>query len=332
MQDEARKDVLVLVAMLLMIAIPAGLTLASIREPRPPVVIPADPALNPSPYGYTWSLLLFAVPDLVLGWWVLAMHRGRPAKRAFWITVGVLAPIWCLLDVFFGLTFFKFPNLGASVGTFWGYTFDHGWQNAIPIEEIGFYVFGFIAMLLVYIWGDEYLLAAYRKEAPRARAAIPGLLTFHVRSVVIGAALFGLAWLYKAAGPHDVRGGIPGYFLFMLAATIVPSMLCYRIAKPFINWRAMMLAMFYVLFVSIFWEATVGVPYQWWDYNREQMMGVFINAFTGLPLEAVVLWVFAAWAAVIVYETIYTLLHLGWRDARSLLTRQQPAGVTGASP
>jgi hypothetical protein len=159
-----KNEVRVLFGMILVIALPALIVLASIRDARPPVAIPADPLLNPSPHGYTWSLLLFVVPTIVLGWWLHAMHRGTTEKKAFWITIGVLIPMWCLLDVFFGLTFFKFPNLGASVGTFWGYSFTNGWQRVIPVEEIGFYAFGFATMLLVYIWGDEYFLAAYKQD------------------------------------------------------------------------------------------------------------------------------------------------------------------------
>jgi hypothetical protein len=39
------------------------------------------------------------------------------------------------------------------------------------------------------------------------------------------------------------------------------------------------------------------------------MPGLFINGFSGLPLEAVILWLAITWAAVIIYETICTLLH-----------------------
>ena len=108
----------------------------------------------------------------------------------------------------------------------------------------------------------------------------------------------------------------------------MPSILFYRVAKPFINWRALMLTLFFILFLSLFWEAAVGVPYQWWDYNRGQMIGVFIGAFTGLPLEAVVIWLFATWTTVIMYETVHTFLRMGITDVETLLASwrtQEPA-------
>jgi hypothetical protein len=294
--------------MVLVVFVPLALTLLSVKQPRPAMEIRPWPAENPSPYGYTWSLLLFIIPDLVLGWWILAMHRGRREKVAFWLTVGVLVPLWCLLDIFLGLTFFKFPNLGASVGTFWGYSFGEGWQKAIPIEEIGFYAFGFIAMLLVYIWGDEYWFASYKKASAMDVDPAARLFRPHLTSALVGLGLFGAAWAYKRFGPHPYNEGIPGYFLFMLLACILPSLMCYRLVRDSINWRAFSFGFLYILFVSVFWEAAVGVPYQWWDYHRSQMMGIFIGAFTGLPVEAVILWVFSSWTTVIVYRTVHLLL------------------------
>jgi hypothetical protein len=176
----------VLLAIVVVVAAPALITLASIRAPRPPLVIPPDPLHNPSPFGYTWSLLLFAIPCVVLGWWLHAVHRGSIERKAFWATMGLMVPLWCLLDVYFGLTFFKFPNLGASIGTFWGYTFDHGWQKVIPLEEIGFYVFGVMAMLLAYVWADESFLSLYRRKRDLAPGEIERVVSFHPQSAIIG--------------------------------------------------------------------------------------------------------------------------------------------------
>jgi hypothetical protein len=35
-----------------------------------------------------------------------------------------------------------------------------------------------------------------------------------------------------------------------------------------------------------------------------------INGFSGLPVEAPMLWMGITWATIIVYETIYTLLYM----------------------
>jgi hypothetical protein len=321
--NQRTNDAKVLIGMLLVLAIPITITLMSVNTARPAVAVPADPQLNPSPYGYTWSLLLFAVPDALLAYWVLAMHRGRTEKRAFWLTLGLLVPTWCLLDIFLGLTFFKFPNHGASIGSVWGYAFDTGWRRGIPVEEFGFYVFGFIAMLLVYIWSDEYLLSAYSEKAPPPAGRASVFAQIHPQSLIAGGVLFALAWMYKAYAPHADHAGIPGYFGFILLSSVVPSLMFYRIAAPSINWRAMMVTLFFILFLSLFWEGTVGVPYQWWDYNHSQMIGIFIGAFAGLPIEAVIIWGFAAWTTIVVYETVHAFLRA--RAAEAIPSLPAPA-------
>jgi hypothetical protein len=52
-------------------------------------------------------------------------------------------------------------------------------------------------------------------------------------------------------------------------------------------------------------------------YRPAQMMGLFVRAFCDLPLEAVLIWVFANWTTVLVYETILFAFHVGqkrfWR-------------------
>jgi hypothetical protein len=52
-------------AMLAMVTIPAGITLHTIRV----AVVPQVSSTNPTPHGYTWSLLLFVIPILVIAVW-----------------------------------------------------------------------------------------------------------------------------------------------------------------------------------------------------------------------------------------------------------------------
>ena len=121
--------------------------------------------------------------------------------------------------------------------------------------------------------------------------------------------LFGLGLLYKKFGPHPWHEGFPGYFLFLTMVAITPSIVFFPVANPYINWRAFSLAFLFILLVSLFWEAAIAVPYQWWGFQPRQMIGLLINGFCGLPLEEPLLWLAVTWATVIVYETIYTALH-----------------------
>jgi len=67
-------------------------------------------ASNPSPYGYTVSLLIFIVPILVIGLWFVPREGVRISKAAFVRTIAILFPLGAGLDFFFARSFFKFPN------------------------------------------------------------------------------------------------------------------------------------------------------------------------------------------------------------------------------
>ncbi len=51
-------------------------------------------------------------------------------------------------------------------------------------------------------------------------------------------------------------------------------------------------------------EATLAVPYRWWTYQQNEMIGLFIGASAGLPVEAVIVWIAVTYGTTIVYETV----------------------------
>ena len=99
--------------MLVMVAVPAGITLHTVQAPA----IVQMTSTNPTPYGYSWSLLLFVVPIVVIGWWFLPSEGIRISQRAFWRTIWVLVPCGFALDFFFASQFFLFPNTQATMGS-----------------------------------------------------------------------------------------------------------------------------------------------------------------------------------------------------------------------
>jgi hypothetical protein len=84
----------------------------------------------------------------------------------------------------------------------------------------------------------------------------------------------------------------------------LPAVSFFPVARRFINWRALSLTLFFMLLVSLLWEATLAVPYNWWSFQHSQMMGVFIGAWTYLPIEEVFVWVAVTYATVIVFEVV----------------------------
>lgn len=284
----------IVLGMLAMVVIPAGIALHSVRSPGTLQV-----GLDASPHGYTWSLLLFIVPILVIGLWFLPSEGLEIPQRAFWRTIAILAPIGCLLDVIFAQWFFCFPNLKATLGIL-----APALGRRVPMEEYVFYLTGFITILLLYVWLSEYWLAAYTVEdyAAEVRAG-SRLLQFHPMSLMIGVVLIAVAIIYKRLF-SSVPAGWPGYFIVLVAGGLIPSVSFYPVARRFINWRALSLTMFFMLLVSLLWEATLALPYGWWTYQHGEMMGVFIGAWSGLPIEAVLVWLAVTYGTVILFEVI----------------------------
>jgi hypothetical protein len=115
--------------------------------------------------------------------------------------------------------------------------------------------------------------------------------------------LIGGAIVYRRATQHGAQG-FPGYFISQVVAVFLPSMGLYREVRRVINWRALSLTLFMILLISLLWEATLAIPYGWWSYQPTAMLGLYIQAWDGLPIEAVLLWIAVTYMTVLVYETI----------------------------
>ena len=106
-----RSAAMVVMAMLAMIAVPAAITLNTVSHPATLAISSPDP----TPLGYTWSLLLFIIPILVIGFWLVPQEDLKIPKKAFWRTIAILVPLGFGLDFFFASRFFVFPNRGATL-------------------------------------------------------------------------------------------------------------------------------------------------------------------------------------------------------------------------
>ncbi len=287
----------IVVAMLAMIVIPALITLETVHHPAP--LMPVDQ--TSTPHGYTFSLLLFIIPAGLIAGWFLPSEGLHIPRRAFFWTLGLLVPLGCLLDFVFAQWFFDYPNRGATLGIL-----APALGRWVPLEEYVFYFTGFLAVLLLYIWLGEFWLAAYNViDYPGEARKVGRLLQFHPTSLILAAVLIGAAWFYKKhlALPGD-RAGFPGYFTFLVAGALLPAVTFYPVARRFINWRALSLTLFFMLLVSLLWEATLAVPYNWWNFQHREMMGIFVGAWSYLPIEEVFVWVAVTYATAILFEVV----------------------------
>lgn len=296
--SSTRRDFWYLLAMVSMISAPAAITLHTVRttasRPLPELI-----GHNPSPHGYTISLLIFIVPIVLIAFWFLPNQRIHISRKAFWRTIGILFPLGVLLDFFFARFFFSFPNRKAVLGVLAPAS-----GRPVPIEEYLFYFTGFLAVLLFYVWLDGYWLHAYSvPQQDLRRTSFRRLIGFHPDSLILATLLVGAAIVYKDLAPTHTPG-FPGYFTFLVLGALLPSAILFPIATTVINWRALGLTLFIVVLASLLWEATLAIPYGWWGYQETAMVGIYIRAWGDLPIEAVFLWIAVTYATVILYEVV----------------------------
>jgi hypothetical protein len=311
-QLEAFQVVFVILGLLVL---PAALTLQTVQYPGRLEIT----STNPTPLGYTVSLLLFLVPAAVLLWWLRQRRDLALQRRACVRTLAVLVPLGFLLDLLFGNAFFTFPNPAATVGIRVPAV-----GGPLPLEEFVFYLSGFGVVLLTYVWADEYWMAAYNiPDYTVATAGLPRLVQFHWPSLACGAGLLVTALLYKKLW-SPAPAGFPWYVTYLVVAGFVPAAGFFRTAQPFINWRAFGFTFFFIVLVSLLWEATLALPYGWWGYRATAMLGLTIGAWSQLPVEAVWVWLAVGFMTVISYEVVKIWLATGKRALEAFFGVQAP--------
>ena len=107
---QERRAFYVIFAIAAALIVPAALTLRTVVHP----VVLQPTSDNPTPLGYTWSLLLFIIPIGALGCWFACQPDLQFPRKAFWRTIAVLTPLGFLLDLLFGKTKNALPNRRSS--------------------------------------------------------------------------------------------------------------------------------------------------------------------------------------------------------------------------
>ena len=120
------------------------------------------------------------------------------------------------------------------------------------------------------------------------------------------------------------------YFLFIMLIGFLPTVLFLETIAPFVNWRAFGFAYVNLTLISLIWEATLGVPYNWWNYRHDHMLGIKIPAWSSLPVEAVLLWLVVAWDCVIAYELFRVFFHMDRSVQDAMLGTGSPSSTPNA--
>jgi hypothetical protein len=311
-----RQDILTILAMVATLGLPAICTLSRVST-RPESLHGVE---NPSPYGYTVSLSLFLLPVIVLVIFHMIRPKHHTHRKALLAASGVIAVLGFVLDTFFGHSFFTFRNEAATLGIrlpAWDWSALRWVPAYLPLEEFAFYILGALFVITTYLWFSEYWLQDYEPhEYEAGTQGVGRLVQISWTSLIVWVALLALGLAFKRSGPeHD---GFAGYFIFLMVLGFLPTFLFLRGVAAFVNWRAFAGSYAALMLVSLVWEATLGVPYNWWNYKPRQMLGIDVEAWSGLPLEAVLLWLVIAWDCVIAFEIFRVFFHMDRKPMQAL--------------
>jgi hypothetical protein len=256
---------------------------------------------------YFTSLAFWVVPlVLLLPRLYHETDAGGRRRRAFWITTGFIVVAGLVLDFVFGEWILSFDDVTKGQ-----YVWRFPFGQHIPIEEILFYVLGGMAIVLVYIWADEYWMKAYNVRQQRTNEDFFGaffkLVEFSPHALAVGAGLFVVGMIVKWRFTGELWPP-PYYFTFLIVMSFVPAVLIYRNVKQVVNWRAFSFTCLYVLVTSCIWEVTLGIARSWWWYQPPPaIMGWTIPAFGTLPappypIEALLVWLAVSFDTIFAYE------------------------------
>jgi hypothetical protein len=299
----------------------------------PPLWTPPDYAVKHG-LGYTYSLILPALPLLVLIWW----YRRASKEDDGSLRVLVRAVIWgslltalvfVLFDSLFASLLFTFPDPNAVLGVhFPGYKWDGAcstiWQiyrpscyaRSIPIEEIAFYLGGAAVLRGMYIWSSEDFLVRYTIEPSKYDSdakKVKRLLSLNWRLLALMLAILIVGVYAKRLLGSE---GYPVYLFLQVLIVGAPIVFLYTQVRPFINTRALLMVMVLQVLVSVIWEVTAAVPYGWWGYKPDGMIGTLVRPWSDLPIEACLFWIGVGWSATFVHEAtkIKVRSNRSWRS------------------
>jgi hypothetical protein len=263
------------------------------------------------------------VPLILIAIWHARHPERHFHRRALKWSAATITLAGAALDVGFGADFFTFTfgNAGATLGLRlpgWSWAAMAPIHSYLPIEEFAFYLLGGLFVAALYSWADCEWARAYDPESyGSALAGRPALLRISWRALVSWTVALAAALTWRAHTIHD--GGFPGYFVFVMVLMILPTALFMRTIRRFVNWRAFTFTYFALLLVSLVWEVTLAIPYEWWNYQPTRMLGVSISAWRRLPVEAVLVWLVITWNGILTFEFFRIFWHFDTTVRRALL-------------
>ena len=258
------------------------------------------PAIAAGRLQYTWSLLIFVAPlALTLGDLVQRGHFAQ-WKAPIGLALALLFPMGLVLTVGLADDFFVYPATSAVVGITLPALDVTGVDHAfrIPVEELAFYLLGFASLLTLYAWLDSIVVPITRRRQHAFRLPTRNVLAG--AAVGLGLTLVG-AFAQRVFNPTAIA---PGYWIYLMLVPVPVVVAFAPVVAHRINWVALSIVCLALWGHSVLWEASLAIPQGWWGYQPASMIGLSIKAWSGLPIEAVVVWLLTPIASVVSLEAI----------------------------
>lgn len=263
------------------------------------------PGILANTHNYTWSLLTFILPIVIITYW-LSISKNitiKNIRKPFLISLSILIPMGLTLNLFLSDNFFVYNNVSATLGITIPALdlFAIDYMNPIPIEETIFYITGFPMILLLYVWSDLYLFND-KSKSNNSSIKIENKITIIVMNITMALTIILAGWLFKY---FFIDNNIfPGYFAYLALVPYLATALLSKLVRPSINMPALYFSSALIFFTSLLWEVLLAIPQAWWGYQNDKMLGIFMPYWHNLPIEAILVWVLSPVTTVVVFESI----------------------------
>jgi hypothetical protein len=271
---------------------------------------------GPTPWGYIRGMAIYLIPGLA-GFYMLRQLRAfQLYQRTLFWAAGIMFVAIFILDILLvGGVFFHFPNNGAYL--FWIKTWDVvDWEvDYVPIEDVVFYFLAIGCTMIVYVWAMLYWFpraSPYHRDGrmyPAASWKYVKSFDLSWQPVVLGVVLVIAAFYLQrhmhtmCANPraslvhqqYCLQSGMetakfPWYWTFLVCTAVVPTAVMGRRVGNLVNWPALSFCTVAMVLISVILSITTALPYQWWSFEDDVMIGVYFNTWYGVPLEQLVLY------------------------------------------
>ncbi len=284
--------------------------LACLKAP-PDWASAAEPLANPTPYGFFAGLLLFAIPALTGFGFLLFDKTFVNHRRPLLISLALLCGFATVVDIgLVGTTFFRFPNEGSawSAVSIRGFNWIDMTWDPLPLEDLVFYLAAILLTLVLYIWGSVSWLGVHSADHFRDRTHpcwhgekwSYSFGRWEIVGLCVSAGLILGAWALQAWLNPDAT--FPLYFAYLVLATILPSVFLLDIVRKHVNWHAFAVTALYIVAMSFVFEVSLALPYQWWGFADETLIGIRFVPWWNVPIEEPILYLVNSYLIVLIYE------------------------------